>query len=41
MHSRADKKKAQAALGYRPEIALEQGLQHTVQWYKSEGGKLG
>jgi UDP-glucose 4-epimerase len=41
MHSRADKKKAQAALGYRPEIALEQGLQHTVQWFKSEGGKLG
>ncbi len=41
MHSRADKKQAQAALGYRPEIALEQGLQHTVQWYKSEGGKLG
>lgn len=40
LHSRADRGKAKVALGYRPEIALEQGLQRTVQWYKSEGGKL-
>lgn len=38
LHSRADKERAERALGYRPEIALEQGLQRTVQWYKSEGG---
>jgi UDP-glucose 4-epimerase len=37
LHSRADRSKAEVALGYRPEIALEQGLQRTVQWYESEG----
>jgi UDP-glucose 4-epimerase len=37
MHSKADKSNAESALGYRPEIALEQGLQRTVQWYKSDG----
>jgi UDP-glucose 4-epimerase len=39
LHSRADRSKAEGALGYRPEIALEQGLQRTVQWYESEGKK--
>ena len=32
-HSSANQSRAQEALGYHPIIALEQGLQHTVQWY--------
>jgi nucleoside-diphosphate-sugar epimerase len=36
-HSAANQEKAQKALGYRPEIALEQGLQRTVQWFRSKG----
>lgn len=39
LHSKADRTRAESALGYRAEIALEQGLQHTVQWYASEGHK--
>ena len=35
LHSSADKRLALEALGYRPEIALEQGLQLTVQWFQS------
>jgi UDP-glucose 4-epimerase len=35
-HSSADQRKAEEALGYRPNIALEQGLQHTVQWFQSK-----
>jgi UDP-glucose 4-epimerase len=33
-YSSADQSTTQKALGYRPKIGLEQGLQHTVQWYK-------
>jgi nucleoside-diphosphate-sugar epimerase len=33
-YSSADQSRAQEALGYRATIALEQGLQHTVQWYQ-------
>jgi UDP-glucose 4-epimerase len=35
-HSSAIQVKAKEALGYRPEIALEQGLQQTVQWFRSK-----
>jgi UDP-glucose 4-epimerase len=35
-HSAAIQLKAEEALGYRPEIGLEQGLQQTVQWFRSE-----
>ena len=35
LHSSADNSIAREALGYRPEIALEQGLQLTVQWFQS------
>jgi UDP-glucose 4-epimerase len=35
-HSAAIQVKAQQALGYHPEIALEQGLQQTVQWFRSK-----
>jgi nucleoside-diphosphate-sugar epimerase len=34
--SAADQTKAERALGYRPEIALEQGLQRTVQWFRTK-----
>jgi len=35
-HSTAVQVRAQEALGYRPEIALEQGLQRTVQWFQAK-----
>jgi UDP-glucose 4-epimerase len=35
LYSSAEGSHAEAALGYRPEIALEQGLQQTVQWFES------
>jgi nucleoside-diphosphate-sugar epimerase len=34
--SAADQMRAVQALGYRPEIALEQGLQRTVQWFRTK-----
>lgn len=34
-HSSADGSLAASALGYRPAIALERGLQQTVQWFES------
>jgi nucleoside-diphosphate-sugar epimerase len=40
-YSSADQTKAQEALGYRPNIALEQGLQHTVQWFQSKESQEG
>ncbi len=40
-HSSADQSKAQEALGYRPNIALEQGLQHTVQWFQLKRSREG
>ena len=40
-HSSADQRRAQEALGYRPKIALEQGLQHTVQWYQLKRSREG
>jgi nucleoside-diphosphate-sugar epimerase len=40
-HSSADQRRAQEALGYRPRIALEQGLQHTVQWYQLKRSREG
>ncbi len=33
-HSASDIRRAGAALGYRPEVTLEQGLQATVQWFR-------
>jgi UDP-glucose 4-epimerase len=33
-HSASDIRRAGMALGYRPEITLEQGLQGTVQWFR-------
>jgi UDP-glucose 4-epimerase len=40
-YSSADQSRAQEALGYRPKIALEQGLQHTVQWYQLKRSREG
>ncbi|OGO19962.1 MAG: hypothetical protein A2Z14_02170 [Chloroflexi bacterium RBG_16_48_8] len=40
-HSSADQRRAQEALGYRPNIALEQGLQHTVQWFHLKKSREG
>jgi UDP-glucose 4-epimerase len=33
-HSASDLRQAGAALGYRPEVTLEQGLRGTVQWFR-------
>ena len=33
--SQADISKAQKMLGYRPSVGLEEGLRHTVEWYKT------
>jgi nucleoside-diphosphate-sugar epimerase len=34
-HSQADISKAEKLLGYRPTVDLEEGLRHTVAWFKS------
>lgn len=36
--SDADTHKAHQALGYRPEIVLEDGLKNTIEWYKVKKG---
>lgn len=36
-HSLADISKASAALGYRPIVHFEEGLRHTVEWYRECG----
>ena len=33
--SQADISKAQALLGYTPRVSFEEGLKHTVSWYRS------
>jgi UDP-glucose 4-epimerase len=33
-HSASDIRQARSALGYRPEVTLEQGLRATVQWFR-------
>jgi len=40
-YSSADQRRAQKALGYRPNITLEQGLQHTVQWFQLKKSQEG
>ena len=35
-HSLADISKAEAALGYKPTVNFEQGLQRTVEWYRGK-----
>ena len=32
--SQADISKAAKMLGYRPTVGLEEGLRHTVEWYR-------
>lgn len=34
-HSLADIAKAEAALGYKPEVDFEEGLRRTVEWYRA------
>ena len=34
--SQADITKAQQALGYRPEIDVEEGLRRTVEWFRAQ-----
>ena len=34
-HSQADITKAEQMLGYRPTVGLEEGLRHTVEWFKT------
>ena len=36
-HSLADIRKGREILGYRPEISVLQGLQHSLGWYRSKG----
>ena len=35
----ADISHAEATLGYKPKVSLEDGLQQTVDWYKSSVGE--
>jgi nucleoside-diphosphate-sugar epimerase len=35
-HSLADISKAEAALGYKPKVDFEEGLQRTVDWYRAK-----
>jgi UDP-glucose 4-epimerase len=37
--SQADITKAQKMLGYRPTVGLEEGLRHTVEWYKTAAAR--
>jgi nucleoside-diphosphate-sugar epimerase len=37
--SQADITKAQQMLGYRPTVGLEEGLRHTVDWYKTTAAR--
>ena len=34
-HSRADVSLARQLLGYEPQVSFEEGLRHTVEWYRS------
>ncbi|NGM70326.1 SDR family oxidoreductase [Natronolimnobius sp. AArcel1] len=34
-HSRADISAAKAALGYEPTVSFEDGLEHTLEWYRT------
>lgn len=36
--SQADITKAQKLLGYKPTVSFEEGLRHTVEWFKNSGG---
>jgi len=35
-HSLADISLAQELLGYQPRVSFEEGLRHTVEWYRQE-----
>jgi UDP-glucose 4-epimerase len=35
-HSLADISKAEAGLGYKPKVHFEEGLAHTVEWYRGQ-----
>lgn len=37
-HSLADISKAEGLLGYKPKVGFEEGLQKTVEWYRSQSG---
>ena len=38
-HSAADMARADQMLGYRPEVAVEQGLRSTIEWFKASNKK--
>ncbi len=38
-HSRADITAARRDLGYEPAVTFEQGLEETLRWYRTEGGR--
>jgi UDP-glucose 4-epimerase len=40
-HSLADISAAEKHLGYKPKVSFEQGLQQTVDWYRSQGKAVG
>jgi len=35
--SQADIRKAQELLGYEPIVSFEEGLKHTIDWYRTAG----
>jgi nucleoside-diphosphate-sugar epimerase len=34
--SQANIEKAIRSLGYRPEVSVEEGLRHTVEWFRAQ-----
>jgi nucleoside-diphosphate-sugar epimerase len=40
-HSLADITRAEAALGYKPKIDFEEGLERTVEWYRNKAAAAG
>ncbi len=39
-HSLADLSRSEKYLGYKPSVAFEEGLQRTIDWYKTQGAAL-
>jgi nucleoside-diphosphate-sugar epimerase len=39
--SQADISRAKTLLGYTPTVGLEDGLRHTIAWFRSQGGDTG
>jgi UDP-glucuronate 4-epimerase len=36
----ADLRKARRLLGYNPRTGIREGIQHFIEWYRQEGGRI-